>query len=118
MNENIITIPVGVVSIFWDYDDLDELKTAFYEISVVKRNNNLEFINNYYFLENDLCIKKEETSTCKCNFKILDYNINGKLKVQFCFDTLYLTKEQYQLLNESITKLQNKYEFDIKISNK
>jgi len=114
--DNNKTIPIGVISVLWDYEDEQLMKEAFYEFSVSERNEKIEFINKYYFLENNLCVKSEDTSTYICNIDILDYS--DKLKIQFCSDILFLTKEQYQLLNCFITELQNMYKFKIKISNK
>ena len=109
------TIPIGIISILWDYEDEQLIKEAFYEFSIDEKNGKIEFINKYYFLENNLCIKSETTSTYKFSINILD--CKDKMKVQFCSDILFLTKEQYQLLNSFITNLQNMYNFEIKISN-
>lgn len=113
MNE-IKTIPVGIISVIWDYEDQQLIKDAFYEFSIVKKNEKIEFINKYYFLEKNICTKIETTSTYRCNIDILDYS--DKIKIEFCSDTLFLNKEQYQLLNSFITNLQKTYNFDIKIN--
>lgn len=114
MNNN-NTIAIGIISVLWDCEDEQLLKEAFYEFSVCEKNGKLEFINKYYFLENSLCVKIESTSTYRCNINILEYK--DRIKVEFCSDILFLTKEQYQLLNCFITKLQSIYHFEIKISN-
>lgn len=113
---NTKTIPIGIISVLWDYEDEELLKEAFYEFSVCEKNEKVEFINKFYFLENNLCVKIEDTSTYSCNINILEHK--GKIKIEFCSDTLFLTMEQYKLLNSFVTDLQNTYNFEIKISNK
>ena len=41
-------IPVGVISVLWDYEDESLLKKAFYEFIVCDKNGKIEFINKYY----------------------------------------------------------------------
>lgn len=111
-------IPVGVISVLWDYEDESLLKKAFYEFIVCNKNGKIEFINKYYFLENNLCVKSEIVSTYRCNINIIECNDNeDEIKVQFCSDILFLTKEQYQLLNNFITNLQSIYHFEINTAN-
>ena len=114
MNNN-KTIPIGIIYVLWDCEDEQLLKEVFYEFSIKGKNGRLEFVNKYYFLENNLCIKSESTSTYRCNINILEYR--DRIKIEFCSDILLLTKEQYQLLNCFITGLQSVYNFEIKIPN-
>ena len=114
MNE-MKSIPVGIISVLWDYEDEQLIKNAFYEFSIIKKNGKTEFINKYYFLENNICTKIETTSTYRFNINILE--CNDKIKIQFCSDLMFLTKEQYQLLNSFITNLQKTYNFEIKTNN-
>ena len=111
MNE-IKSIPIGIISLLLDYEDEQLIKNAFYEFSLCKTNENMEFINKYYFIENNICTKVETTSTYRCSINILDYS--DKIKIEFCSDTLFLNNEQYKFLNSFITNLQKTYNFNVK----
>jgi hypothetical protein len=106
------SIPIGIISVLWDYEDEQLIRDAFYEFSIYKKDEKTEFINKYYFLENNICTKIETTSTYRCNINILE--LSDKMKIEFCSDLMFLTKEQYQLLNSFITNLQSIYNFEIK----
>ena len=112
---DIYKIPVGNISIFWDYDDIDEIKDAFYLLEIVKKNNNFEFINNFYFLDNNLCNYYENVSTNDIKIFLLNIEKNKKIKIQICGNIIYLDKDQYKLLNEKLTKIQEKLKFNLEI---
>lgn len=114
MNE-IKKIPIGIVEVKWDYDEYNDLKKAFYELSIIKSNDGYEFKNIYYFLNNEVFLNKEETSTKKMKIALFDILDEEKIKIQICGDILFVTKKQYILLNEQITKLQDKYDFNVDI---
>ena len=116
MNEQ-ISIPIGIINVLWDYDEYNDIKKAFYELSIINNNNEFEFKNNYYFLDNELFSNMEDTSTKFLEIIILDLNYENKIKIQICGDILFITKKQYNLLNEKITKLQDKYNFNMEIIN-
>lgn len=114
MNE-IKQIPIGIVDVKWDYDEYNNLKKAFYKMSIIMTNEGYEFKNIYYFLNNELFLNMEETSTKKLKIVLLDISDKEKIKIQICGDILFMTKQQYILLNEQITKLQDIYAFDMDI---
>lgn len=114
MNE-IKEIPIGIVDVKWDYDEYNELKKAFYEMLIIKSNDGYEFKNIYYFLNNEIFLNKEETSTNQIKIILFDNYDKGKIEIQICGDKLFMTKKQYSLFNEQITKLQDKYALNIDI---
>ena len=114
--KEIISFPIGIIDVLWDYDDYHEIKKAFYEFIISNNNNKFEFKNNYYFLKNNMFLQQEDTSTNTLKVIILEINDN-KIKIQICGDILWLTQEQYNLFNENITKLNDKWNFNIDIKN-
>lgn len=117
MNRNLVSIPIGIIDVFWDYEDEDCIKKAFYILSVSNVNDKIEFTNNYYFLEEDLCVRQENTKTQKCNFKIIDSNVDNRIKIQLLSDVLFVSREQLKVINEAITKFQIDHISDIDIKN-
>lgn len=117
MNNN-YKIPIGIVSVFWDYDEIDETKEAFYELDLIMKGDKFEYINNFYFLNNNICTSYEKSLTENFKIILLEIYDNKKIKIQICGDIIYLNKKQYLLLNENITKLQEKLNFEIEILDK
>lgn len=115
---NIENIKLGIVKVIWDYDDLEEERTAFYEIIIKKVEDKYQFINNFSFLDNEICTSYDDTKTYIFKLDILEYINNNTIKVNLCGDIVYLSLDQYNLINERITNLQSKYDFDTSISKK
>lgn len=115
---NNINIKLGIIDVIWDYDDFNEKRKAFYELTINYNNDVFTFRNNFYFLDNNICTSNDYTETNIFSLKILEENEDGTLKIYLCGDIMYITKEQYKLLNEKITILQSKLKFDINISMK
>ena len=117
MRNNVVSIPVGIIDVMWDIDEYDEIKKAFYIFEINFYENKVLFKNNYYFMNGEICLFCDDTQSEECNLKLLKNSENNKIKLNFCGDILYLTSSQYKLLNESITKAQDKYQFTIKLMN-
>ena len=112
-----ISVPVGIIDVLWNYDDFDNLCKVFFEFNIkIENNGKFEFINKFYFLDHDLCVKEEEVFSDKLSVLLLDYN--EKIKMQLSGDTLFLNKKQYEKLNNFILKNSEKYKFKVKYENK
>lgn len=116
MNNINISLPLGIINVLWDYDDYNTLYKCFYEFYITKNNNKFEFINKFYFLDNNVCTRKEEIFSDKLSIILLEYSDN--IKINCCGDTLIINKKQYQLLNDFILKNKDKYNFQVKYINK
>ena len=56
-----ISIPIDIIDVLWDYDDYNTTYKCFYEFYITKINNKFEFINKFYFLnDNNLIINKKQ----------------------------------------------------------
>lgn len=106
---------IGIVYVDWDYDDKNIQKEAFYEFCIEKVNEKIEFVNKYKFLEKNVCVGYDETYSTKLFLNELGIIDNDKIKIQICSDILYLSLEQYKILNEAITEYRQKYQFEIKM---
>ena len=105
-----ISVPVGIIDVFWDYDDFDTLYKAFFEFNIkIENNGKFEFVNK-------LCEKEEEIFSNELSVLLLDYN--EKIKIELCGDILFLNKKQYEKLNDFILKNSEKYKFKVKYENK
>ncbi len=109
------TIKIGIVTVLWEFDDLDEKRTAFYELGIKNDGKNYIYINNYSFLDNNLCIDYDYTETNTFKLSILDQT-DDNIKINICGDILYMNIKQYNLLNKEIANLQEKLRLDTDIS--
>lgn len=117
MIDSNISVPVGIIDILWDYDDFDNLCKVFFEFNIkIENNGKFEFVNKFYFLDHDLCVKEEKIFSDKLSVLLLDYN--DKIKIKLCGDILFLNKKQYEKLNNFILKNFEKYKFKVKYENK
>ena len=99
-------LKIGIVNVTWDYDDLNEKRQAFYELTIDINNENYTFINNYYFLKNNVCVSTDYTKTNIFKFDVLEYLDNDIIKVNLCGDILYINQQQYNLINEKTADIQ------------
>ena len=61
MVDSHISVPVGIIDVLWDYDDFYNLCKVFFEFNIkIENNGKFEFVNKFYFLNHDLCVKEEE----------------------------------------------------------
>lgn len=112
-----ISVPVGIIDVFWDYDDFDTLYKVFFEFNIkIENNGKFEFVNKFYFLDHDLCEKEEEIFSNELSVLLLDYN--EKNKIELSGNILFLNKKQYEKLNNFILKNSEKYKFKVKYENK
>lgn len=111
-----ISIPIGIIDVLWDYDDYNTTYKCFYEFYITKINNKFEFINKFYFSNDNNCTRKEECFSNNLNISLLEYSNN--IKINCCGDILIINKKQYEMLNNFILKNKDKYNFSLKYENK
>lgn len=116
MIDSNISVPVGIIDVLCNYDDFDNLCKVFFEFNIkIENNGKFEFVNKFYFLDHDLCVKEEEIFSNELSVLLLDYS--DKIKIKLCGDILFLNKKQYEQLNNFILKKSEKYKFKVKYEN-
>ena len=93
-----INIKVGMVDVYWDYDDLNEVKKANYEFDIKVNNDKYTYRNTFHFMKDDKYLYTEYTESDIFKLYIIEKDKN--IKVYICGDIIVMNEDQYNLILE------------------